>query len=148
MLGKVTKGLDVVKKATEAGHDGAFDPQPGGGHPKKDILIKTMTVAAAGGLTRGTAVKGRAARGPFSAPVALGDVVLDAVRARHGDEEAAALLPACGADTVRALLPELEHAVKLTATGPAAPGAAAGPRPGAARRGRRRSDARTRSGAE
>lgn len=45
VVGKVTKGLDVLKKATEAGHDGAFDPQPGGGHPKTDILINDVTVA-------------------------------------------------------------------------------------------------------
>ena len=46
ILGKVTKGLENIKKATEAGHDGAFDPSPGGGHPKSDIEIKTLTVAA------------------------------------------------------------------------------------------------------
>ena len=46
VLGKVTKGLENIKKATEAGHDGAFDPSPGGGHPKSDIEIKTLTVAA------------------------------------------------------------------------------------------------------
>ncbi|HEX5540127.1 MAG TPA: peptidylprolyl isomerase [Micromonospora sp.] len=42
VLGKVTTGLDTLKKATEPGHDGAFDPQPGGGHPKNDIEIKTL----------------------------------------------------------------------------------------------------------
>jgi peptidyl-prolyl cis-trans isomerase B (cyclophilin B) len=46
VLGKVTKGLDVLQKATAAGHDGAFDPSPGGGHPKSDIEIKTLTVSA------------------------------------------------------------------------------------------------------
>ena len=46
IIGKVTKGLDVLKKATEPGHDGAFDPQPGGGHPKNEILINDLTVAA------------------------------------------------------------------------------------------------------
>ncbi|GIF52933.1 peptidyl-prolyl cis-trans isomerase B (cyclophilin B) [Asanoa ferruginea] len=46
VLGKVTKGLENIKKATEAGHDGAFDPSPGGGHPKSDIEIKTIKVAA------------------------------------------------------------------------------------------------------
>jgi len=44
VLGKVTKGLDNIKKATAAGHDGAFDPQPGGGHPKSEILIKSLTM--------------------------------------------------------------------------------------------------------
>jgi peptidyl-prolyl cis-trans isomerase B (cyclophilin B) len=45
VLGKVTNGLDNIKKATEAGHDGAFDPSPGGGHPKSDIEIKSIKVA-------------------------------------------------------------------------------------------------------
>ncbi|MDG4786624.1 hypothetical protein O7626_11895 [Micromonospora sp. WMMD1102] len=44
---------------------------------------------------------------------ALADPLVTEVRARFGDEEAAALLPACGADTVRALLPDLEHAIDL-----------------------------------
>ncbi|MGN9912967.1 peptidylprolyl isomerase [Phytohabitans sp. LJ34] len=46
IIGKVDEaGLEVIKKATAKGHDGAFDPQPGGGHPKNDIDIKTLTVA-------------------------------------------------------------------------------------------------------
>ncbi|MFC0528483.1 peptidylprolyl isomerase [Phytohabitans kaempferiae] len=46
IIGKVDQaGLDVIKKATEKGHDGAFDPQPGGGHPKDDININALTVA-------------------------------------------------------------------------------------------------------
>ena len=44
MLGKVTKGLDIVKKARQGRHDGTFDPSPGGGHPKKEIDIKSLTV--------------------------------------------------------------------------------------------------------
>jgi peptidyl-prolyl cis-trans isomerase B (cyclophilin B) len=40
-----TASLDIVKKATAKGHDGAFDPNPGGGHPKEDININTMTVS-------------------------------------------------------------------------------------------------------
>ncbi|GAB7052529.1 peptidylprolyl isomerase [Catenuloplanes indicus] len=48
IIGKVSDaGLAVLKKATEKGHDGAFDPSPGGGHPKEDINIQTVTVAAA-----------------------------------------------------------------------------------------------------
>lgn len=43
----------------------------------------------------------------------VADALIAVVRAECGDEEAAALLPACGADTVRALLPELEHALNL-----------------------------------
>ncbi|HEX5596332.1 MAG TPA: peptidylprolyl isomerase [Micromonosporaceae bacterium] len=45
VLGRVSNGLDTIKKATEAGHDGAFDPQPGGGHPKNDIEIKTLRMS-------------------------------------------------------------------------------------------------------
>ena len=45
VLGKVTAGLENLDKAMAAGHDGAFDPQPGGGHPKSDIQIKTLKVA-------------------------------------------------------------------------------------------------------
>lgn len=46
IIGKVDDaGLEVIKKATEKGHDAAFDPQPGGGHPKNDILINTLTVS-------------------------------------------------------------------------------------------------------
>jgi peptidyl-prolyl cis-trans isomerase B (cyclophilin B) len=46
IVGKVdAAGLEVIKKATAKGHDGAFDPQPGGGHPKNDIDIKTLTVS-------------------------------------------------------------------------------------------------------
>ncbi|WP_422774006.1 hypothetical protein ACN28C_14630 [Plantactinospora sp. WMMC1484] len=44
---------------------------------------------------------------------AVADALITEVRARFGDGEAAALLPACGDATVRALLPELEHAFDL-----------------------------------
>jgi peptidyl-prolyl cis-trans isomerase B (cyclophilin B) len=47
VIGKVTTGLDVVEKATAAGHDGAFESGPGGGHPKTEVLIKSVTVGAA-----------------------------------------------------------------------------------------------------
>ncbi|SCG72672.1 hypothetical protein [Micromonospora humi] len=42
---------------------------------------------------------------------AVADPLITEVRELFGDEEAAALLPACGADTVRASLPDLEHAL-------------------------------------
>ncbi|PZM97051.1 MAG: peptidylprolyl isomerase [Actinobacteria bacterium] len=45
VLGKVTSGLDVIKKATAKGHDGAFEPQPGGGHPKENIEIRKLTIS-------------------------------------------------------------------------------------------------------
>ncbi|MFC4145123.1 hypothetical protein ACFO0M_02535 [Micromonospora mangrovi] len=44
---------------------------------------------------------------------AVADTLITEVRDRFGDDEAATLLPACGTDTVRALLPDLEHAVSL-----------------------------------
>src|SRR5690348_12906621 len=44
---------------------------------------------------------------------AVADALIVRVRAQFGDDEAAGLLPACGADTVRALLPDLEHALNL-----------------------------------
>ncbi|GAA3739919.1 hypothetical protein GCM10022225_23830 [Plantactinospora mayteni] len=39
------------------------------------------------------------------------EALLDVVRSRYGDIEAARLLPGCGAETVRRLLPELDHAI-------------------------------------
>jgi peptidyl-prolyl cis-trans isomerase B (cyclophilin B) len=45
VIGRVTKGMDVLTTATKPGHDGAFEPQPGGGHPKNEILIKDLTVS-------------------------------------------------------------------------------------------------------
>ncbi|MBB4956322.1 hypothetical protein FHR38_000055 [Micromonospora polyrhachis] len=43
----------------------------------------------------------------------IADALLSEVRSHYGDEEAAALLPACSPATIRALLPELEHALNL-----------------------------------
>ncbi|GAA2527287.1 peptidylprolyl isomerase [Pilimelia columellifera] len=37
-------GQEIIKKATATGHDGAFEPTPGGGHPKKDIILKSVAV--------------------------------------------------------------------------------------------------------
>ncbi|MDR7326893.1 hypothetical protein J2S44_007143 [Catenuloplanes niger] len=54
----------------------------------------------------------RALRRRFAPDVA--DALMPEVRARFGDDEAAALLPGCGTDTVRALLPALEHGVGLS----------------------------------
>ncbi|GIF03506.1 peptidylprolyl isomerase [Actinoplanes siamensis] len=45
LLGTITKGLDLVKTVVKAGDDGAFASQAGGGHPKKELDIKTMTVS-------------------------------------------------------------------------------------------------------
>ena len=43
LLGKVTTGLDIVQGAVKAGDDGAFASSAGGGHPKKELDIKTLT---------------------------------------------------------------------------------------------------------
>ncbi|WP_127502095.1 hypothetical protein [Actinoplanes solisilvae] len=53
---------------------------------------------------------------------AVADALLPRVRELFGDDEAAALLPACGADTVRRNLPDLDHAVNLTAVARRHPG--------------------------
>jgi peptidyl-prolyl cis-trans isomerase B (cyclophilin B) len=45
LLGKITKGLDLVQGVVKAGDDGAFKASAGGGHPKKELDIKTMTVS-------------------------------------------------------------------------------------------------------
>ena len=47
LLGKITTGLNIVQDVVKAGDDGAFKAQAGGGHPKKEIDITTMTMAAA-----------------------------------------------------------------------------------------------------
>ena len=44
VLGTITKGLDIVKEVAKAGDDDAFDRQAGGGHPKKEVGIKTLTM--------------------------------------------------------------------------------------------------------
>ncbi|MBM0207302.1 peptidylprolyl isomerase [Micromonospora sp. STR1s_5] len=45
VLGTITGGLDIVKDVAKAGDDGAFAPQPGGGHPKKEVIIKDLTMS-------------------------------------------------------------------------------------------------------
>jgi peptidyl-prolyl cis-trans isomerase B (cyclophilin B) len=44
IFGKVTKGLDIAQQVGAAGDDGAFSPNPGGGHPKKKLTFTTVTV--------------------------------------------------------------------------------------------------------
>jgi peptidyl-prolyl cis-trans isomerase B (cyclophilin B) len=46
-FGKVTKGLDIVTAIGKVGHDGSFDPSPGGGKPKKPVKLEKVTVSAA-----------------------------------------------------------------------------------------------------
>jgi peptidyl-prolyl cis-trans isomerase B (cyclophilin B) len=45
VLGTVTKGLDIVEGVAKAGSDNANGE--GDGHPKKEVTIKTLTMAAA-----------------------------------------------------------------------------------------------------
>jgi peptidyl-prolyl cis-trans isomerase B (cyclophilin B) len=47
LLGTITTGLDIIKGVVAAGDDEAFKAQAGGGHPKKEIDIKTLTMAKA-----------------------------------------------------------------------------------------------------
>jgi peptidyl-prolyl cis-trans isomerase B (cyclophilin B) len=46
VLGTITGGMDIVKDVAKAGDDGAFAQQAGGGHPKKEVVIKTLTMSA------------------------------------------------------------------------------------------------------
>ncbi|MEV0154518.1 peptidylprolyl isomerase [Micromonospora sp. NPDC050686] len=45
VLGTITGGMDVVQQVAKAGDDGAFAQQAGGGHPKKEIVIKKLTMS-------------------------------------------------------------------------------------------------------
>ncbi|RIV37810.1 peptidylprolyl isomerase [Micromonospora radicis] len=45
VLGTVTGGMDIVKDVAEAGDDGAFAQQAGGGHPKKEVVITDLTMS-------------------------------------------------------------------------------------------------------
>lgn len=44
VAGKITKGLDVLDKIIALGTDGAFEPSPGGGHPKMAVYLEDVTV--------------------------------------------------------------------------------------------------------
>ncbi len=48
LFGTVTAGLDIVTQVAAAGDDGSFANQGGGGKPKKDVTIQTLTVGATG----------------------------------------------------------------------------------------------------
>lgn len=49
VLGKIDQGLDIVKAVGAAGHDDAFGPSGGGGHPKKEVVIKSLTMSTPAG---------------------------------------------------------------------------------------------------
>jgi peptidyl-prolyl cis-trans isomerase B (cyclophilin B) len=46
VVGQVVEGMEVLQAIGEIGHDGAFDPDPGGGHPNEDVIIETLAVGA------------------------------------------------------------------------------------------------------
>lgn len=48
VVGTVTSGLDLVKQVGAAGHDNAYAEQAGGGHPKKEVVIKSLTMTSPG----------------------------------------------------------------------------------------------------
>jgi peptidyl-prolyl cis-trans isomerase B (cyclophilin B) len=44
VVGHITSGLDVLDKIVKIGTDGAFEPSPGGGHPKQAVYLEDVTV--------------------------------------------------------------------------------------------------------
>jgi hypothetical protein len=80
------------------------------------VLIRTRSIEAgtiAAQLTDAPAqVRRQLSRGVRAASASdIADALVDQVRAAFGDAEAARLLPACSADTVARLLPELGHQI-------------------------------------
>jgi peptidyl-prolyl cis-trans isomerase B (cyclophilin B) len=45
VVGTIINGLEALQQLDEIGHDGAFDPSPGGGHPNQDVIIESLTVS-------------------------------------------------------------------------------------------------------
>lgn len=45
VVGTITEGLEALQQLDDIGHDGAFDPSPGGGHPNEDVVIESLTVS-------------------------------------------------------------------------------------------------------
>jgi len=43
-FGVVTSGLDLLDQVAAGGDDGTFAPDPGGGHPKTPVVIRSVTV--------------------------------------------------------------------------------------------------------
>ncbi|MDW3847051.1 hypothetical protein NMK34_10595 [Micromonospora sp. BRA006-A] len=88
-----------------------YDPEPA-------IAATALTAAVRAGVTpadltdRPANARRRVYRALRRNPApAVADALIIGVRERFGDHEAAALLPACGPETVRAWLPDLEHAL-------------------------------------
>jgi peptidyl-prolyl cis-trans isomerase B (cyclophilin B) len=49
VLGKIDKGMDIIKDVAKTGHDNAFAQEAGGGHPKKEIVINSLTMSSPAG---------------------------------------------------------------------------------------------------
>jgi peptidyl-prolyl cis-trans isomerase B (cyclophilin B) len=45
VFGKVTKGLDAIQNAAKAGHDGSLEASAGGGRPKTEVTLKSVTTS-------------------------------------------------------------------------------------------------------
>lgn len=45
VIGTVIEGMDVFDRLNDIGHDGAFDPSPGGGHPNEDVIIESLRMS-------------------------------------------------------------------------------------------------------
>ncbi|MGC4897263.1 hypothetical protein [Micromonospora sp. DT31] len=102
---------DLATRDTEAIAAAIDDPQP-------SISATALTAAVRAGMTpvgladRPAIARRRVYRALRRRPAPIvADPLITEVRDRFGDHEAAALLPACGPETVRALLPDLEHAL-------------------------------------
>ncbi len=44
IVGEVVAGLEIVEQVAAAGHDGAYEPSPGGGRPNQPLTIESVTV--------------------------------------------------------------------------------------------------------
>lgn len=44
VVGTIIEGMDLVEQVGSEGHDDAFAQQAGGGHPKKEVVIKSLTM--------------------------------------------------------------------------------------------------------
>ncbi|MFE9873202.1 hypothetical protein ACFYON_21470 [Micromonospora sp. NPDC005686] len=99
-----TQDTDAVLAATH-------DPEPSIGATALNAAVRAGVTPA--DLTdRPANARRRVYRGLRRRPApAVADALIIGVRERFGDHEAAALLPACGPETVRTLLPDLEHAL-------------------------------------
>ncbi|MEV4269209.1 hypothetical protein [Micromonospora aurantiaca (nom. illeg.)] len=101
----------LASRDTAAVLAATYDPEPA-------IAATALTAAVRAGVTpadltdRPANARRRVYRTLRRRPSpAVADALIIGVRERFGDHEAAALLPACGPETVRAWLPDLEHAL-------------------------------------